>query len=150
MFLTTHAAAGLLLSQYIHQPLALFGASFASHFVLDFIPHGDQHLYGNYEIPEADHRWRRAVVINFLDVAALMILSLWVIGGRSDTAPTKNLMLIGILGSVLPDFISNFFPVIHEKLSWLALVRWLHALSKTVGLPYFVRGQNWLHRVLHH
>lgn len=59
-------------------------------------------------------------------------------------------MMIGIIGSILPDFLSLLFPVMHEWLSWLWLVRWLYILTKPTGIRYLVRGQNWIHNLLHH
>lgn len=147
MFLTTHAAAGIAISQHVHDPLAVFALSFASHFVLDFIPHGDQNLYGDYQT-HGPHRFRRAVIVNSLDVILLIALVGWVAGRPLDSS--SHLMIIGILGGILPDFLSHFFPILHERLSWLSLMRLLYTLTKPTGLRYFVRAQNWLHRVFHH
>jgi hypothetical protein len=147
MFLATHAAAGILIGQYVNNPLAVFGLSFASHFVLDFIPHGDEHLYHDEEWRE-QRRYRRAALINALDLTALIGLLLWLIS-RPDQ-PRMELMMIGVLGSVLPDFLSHFFPVIHQRFSWLWLMRWIYKLTKPTGLRYIVRGQDWIHNLLHH
>lgn len=147
MFLTTHAAAGILISRYVHDPAAVFGLSFASHFVLDFIPHGDEHLFHDEEW-QVQKRYRRPILINLVDLAGLVVLILWSINRPGETA--SKLMVIGIIGGVLPDFLSFLFPVIHERFSWLFLVRWLYKLTKPTGLRYLVRGQNWIHRVLHH
>lgn len=147
MFLTTHAAAGILISHYIKDPYTVFGLSFASHFVLDFIPHGDEELYHDEEW-QVKKRYRRAVIVNAFDVVGVALLTLWAIYNPGEN--TSRLMLIGILGSILPDFLSFLFPVVHERMSWLFLVRWLYKLTKPTGLRYLVRGQNWIHRVLHH
>ncbi len=147
MFLTTHAAAGLFLSQQFENPYVVFATAFASHFLLDFIPHGDEGLYGSYTQP-GEHRYRRAILVNIVDVSALLILTLWSIG--QQTLPDTSLIMIGILGSLLPDFLEHFFPVVHERLSWLWLIRWLYAITKPTGLRYFVRAQNWIHHLLHH
>lgn len=147
MFLTTHAAAGIALSHVSNDPLTVFGLSFASHFVLDFIPHGDENLYGNYQFP-GKRQFRKAVVVNTIDVALLTGLAIWAI--HNPTGGNSRLMLIGILGSVLPDFISHLFPIIHERLSWLWLIRWMYAITKPTGLRLFARGQNWLHGLFHH
>ncbi len=147
MFLTTHAAAGIALSRVTNDPLAVFGLAFASHFVLDFIPHGDEHLYHDEEW-KVQKRYRRVVLINTLDVLGLLGLTLWAIG--QHPAGTTNLLVIAILGAVLPDFLSYLFPVIHERFSWLFLVRWLYAITKPTGLRYVVRTQNWFHNLLHH
>ncbi len=59
-------------------------------------------------------------------------------------------MLVGILGSLIPDLLTFFFPIIHARLSWLWLVRWIYAATKPTGLRYLVRGQDWLHQAFHH
>ncbi len=146
MFLTTHAAAGMFIAEHVHNPLAVFGLSFASHFVLDIIPHGDEHLFHDEEW-QVQKRYRRVIAINAVDVSLLIGLSLWVIG-RPDL-PSSHLLLIGILGGILPDLLSMLFPVIHERLSWLSLVRWIYSLTKPTGLRYFVRVQNRIHTFMH-
>lgn len=147
MFLTTHAAAGLLISQSVQNPLAVFSLSFAAHFVMDFIPHGDEELYHDEEWMH-QRRYRRALVVNAIDVIGLTLMIVWATYHPADI-DGRN-MLLGILGGVLPDFLSFLFPVIHQRLSWLFLVRWLYTLTKPTGLRYLVRGQNWIHNFLHH
>lgn len=147
MFLTTHAAAGILISGYLDSPWQVFGLAFASHFVMDFIPHGDEHLYHDEEW-KILKRYRRAVIVNALDLTGLFLLTIWSIHSTIDTR--GSLMTIGILGSVLPDLVSYLFPVIHERLSWLFLIRWLYRLTKPTGLRYVARTQNWIHNLLHH
>lgn len=147
MFLTTHAAAGILISNYVEDPVAVFSLSFLSHFVLDFIPHGDEELYHD-EDWQKHQRYRWAALINFLDVAVLIGLLLWVIGQPDQ--PRMGLMLTGVIGSVLPDFLSYFFPIIHQRFSWQFVMRWLYKLTKPTGLRYIVRGQDWFHNLLHH
>jgi hypothetical protein len=147
MFLTTHAAAGILISRYFPEPGAVFGISFASHFLMDFIPHGDTDLYHD-EVWKVQNKYRRVVLINALDLVFLVAMVLWVI--LQPDMPRANLMLIGVIGSVLPDLFSHFFPAIHHRFSWLGVVRWLHAGSKQIGLRFMVRGQNWLHHLFHH
>lgn len=147
MFLTTHAAAGIFISQHVHNPLAVFGLSFASHFVLDFVPHGDEHLYRDEEW-KILKRFRRPIFVNAIDLVGLLALTLWAVS--RPLGPSTNLMAIGILGSILPDLLSYLFPVVHERFSWLGFVRWFYSATKPTGLRYIVRSQNWLHRILHH
>lgn len=147
MFLTTHAAAGIFLSQQFDNPYAVFATSFASHFILDFIPHGDENLYHDHEW-KILKKFKRAVIVNFFDLVGLFIVIFWAIYQPGDTI--GRLMMIGIIGSILPDFLSYLFPVIHERMSWLWLVRWLYRLTKPTGLRYLVRAQDWIHHLLHH
>lgn len=147
MFLTTHAAVGIAISQHTGSPLAAFSWAFASHFVLDFIPHGDEELYHDDEW-KVRHRYRRVAIINGIDVVCLLALTLWAVH-KTEQLPT-SFMAIGILGSILPDFLEFLFPVIHQRFSWLRLVRWMYAITKPTGLRYLVRAQNWTHNLLHH
>lgn len=147
MFLTTHAAAGLAISKYVDSPTAVLLLSFASHFVLDFIPHGDEHLYRDQEWRERkQYRW--VLMINCIDVVALLVLVALI--ANSPELPGGRPMLFGIIGGILPDFLSYLFPTIHQRFSWLWLIRWLYAATKPTGLRYVVRAQDWLHQVLHH
>ncbi|MBI3572702.1 MAG: hypothetical protein HY092_00685 [Candidatus Kerfeldbacteria bacterium] len=147
VFLTTHAAAGILISHYVRSPIEVFGLAFASHFVLDFVPHGDEQLYHDEEW-RSGRRYRRVAIINAIDVTVMAAMALWAIA--NNPLPNSHLMLIGILGSIIPDFLSHLFPVVHKRLSWLFLVRWLYGLTKPTGLRYLVRAQNWFHDALHH
>lgn len=147
MFLTTHAAAGILIAHYTNDPLAAFAYSFGSHFVLDFIPHGDDELYHDAEWKD-EKKYRRVIGINIIDLTILLGMILWVIA--HPDFPQGKLMLVCILGSILPDAFSHFLPVIHQRFNWIFFVRWLYSLSKPTGIRYLVRLQNWFHRVLHH
>lgn len=147
MFLTTHAAAGIFIAEHVHDPVAVFGLAFASHFVLDFIPHGDEDLYRDNDWKILG-RYRRVILINLLDVGGLIALTLWAI--NRPNLPASHLLPIAILGSILPDLLSNFFPILHQRLNWLFFIRWLYSLTKPTGVRYLIRAQNWLHRVLHH
>ncbi len=147
MFLTTHAAAGILISQHVHNPYAVFGLAFASHFILDFIPHGDEELYHDHDWKVLG-KYKRVVIINALDLTGLLLLLLWAIS-RAEL-PSAHLLYIGILGSILPDLLSYFFPIIHQRLNWLFIIRWLYRLTKPTGVRYLVRAQNWIHNLLHH
>ena len=147
MFLTTHAAAGVLISHYVKNPYEVFGLAFASHFVLDFIPHGDESLYHDDEW-KILKKFKWPIIINLFDLAGLLAVIFYAINHPGDT--TGRLMVVGIIGSILPDFLSYLFPVLHEKMSWLFLMRWLYKLTKPTGLRYLIRAQNWIHNLLHH
>lgn len=145
MLLTTHAAAGIAISQHLHNPLAVLGLAILSHFVLDFVPHGDQKIMGGYNSPR---RWKPTLVISAIDVVVLVALIFWLAGQPLNTS--TYLMMIGVLGGVLPDLLSNFFPLIHERMSWLWLIRWLDGIFHRTGLKFFTRQLNWIHVMFHH
>lgn len=147
MFLTTHAAAGILIASKSDNPYLVFGLAFLSHFILDFIPHGDESLYRDHEW-KVNKKYRHVVYYNAIDFGVLVALTLWAY--RFTEPDQTGLMLLGVLGGLAPDFLSYLFPIIHERFSWLFFVRWLYAVTKPTGLRYLVRAQNWTHQVLHH
>lgn len=146
MFLTAHAAVGIVISQHVDKPLDIFLLGLASHFILDFIPHGDERLFKDDEW-KVHKKYKRVVLFTLADFVLLggIIVFLY---GTADL-PTSARLTAGILGSIFPDVVSHFLPFFHEKLNWLAAVRWLHTLLKGVQLGRFLKVHNKLHVFLH-
>jgi hypothetical protein len=107
MLLTVHAAAGALIGQQIGNPFFAFVLAFASHFILDMIPHGDQDWIDEYKGNQKE-KVRKIIILVALDVLALFILLVSKYFFDSFT-PTLNIVA-GIMGSVLPDLLVG----IHE------------------------------------
>lgn len=143
MYLTPHASVGILISQHVDKPVTVFLLAFLSHFVLDFIPHGDERVG-----PWMKVRVRRMFFIGGIDLALIFVLTLILLSTTADPAQT-TLYLAGIFGAILPDFLSMVFPTMHEKLNWFFLVRWIHSILHTAQLTRFVRIVNWVHDRLH-
>lgn len=101
MFLTVHAAAGLMVARSSANPAATFCWSLLSHFVLDAIPHGDEHL--------APPHFTRARTLRRLTAAAAIDATLLVGFVAIYLWRTPNLSLgnvyAGLLGSLLPDLV---------------------------------------------
>lgn len=142
MYLTTHAAVGILISQSVQSPLAAFGLSFASHFVLDIIPHGDENVE-----TWAREKGKRAVFVAAVDVGLLSVFlaSLYATHNLTKIA----LIQAGIIGAILPDLIAIVFPVLHQYTSWFFLVRLINRLQHWVQLHQVWRGHNWFHHFTH-
>lgn len=143
MYLTPHAAVGILISQQVDKPLWAFLLAFLSHFIIDFIPHGDEPV-GEW----INSKFRRVVLIGAFDLTLVFTLTVTLL--TVETNPTKNaLYLAGIFGAILPDFLSMVFPKMHEKLNWFFLVRWVHSVLHTSRVTHMVSGVNWMHIKLH-
>ncbi len=111
MFVTTHAALGALAGAALPNPYLAFTVGFASHFLVDMIPHGDEHMLDGFK---SGQKIRRAVAYVTLDAvfavyAILLILS---------NAPERlhDSMKWGIIGSVLPDLIVGVFEITKVKI----------------------------------
>lgn len=143
MYLTPHAAVGVLLSQQVDKPLWAFLLAFLSHFIIDFIPHGDEPV-GEW----MTKRLRRMFFIGGVDLTLVFIMTVVLLTVETD--PAKNaLILAGIFGAMLPDFLSMVFPTLHEKFNWFFLTRWVHSLLEGARVTHFVGAVNWIHMKLH-
>jgi len=144
MFLTTHAAAGALISQHFNSPTAAFFIYIFSHFVMYFIPHGDETLYQEW-LPE---KHRRAIILGSIDlfVTAAMVVFLFEI---TDPAQV-GVFSAAIAGSLFPDLVSHVFPFIHKRFREVVVFRPLKILrSKVFLLHPLLKQHNWLHKNFH-
>lgn len=142
MYLTAHAAVGVLISQSVERPLWVFVFSFLSHFILDFIPHGDEDV-GIW----IKKRPRNAFVVGLLDLGLLTIF-LAILYATKDL-PQMALISAGVIGAILPDLLTNIFPLLHQYTSWLSVVRGVYWLQRKLGLTILWRGHDWFHRFSH-
>ena len=80
MFVSTHVAAGALIGHVLpNQYAAIFVLSFASHFVLDVIPHGDRHHVVDYWLGERKNL-KAAYRHVFSDAAIAIIITATLLG----------------------------------------------------------------------
>ncbi len=106
MFLTTHAViASGILSYFSSLPNGLvFLISFLSHFLLDFIPHGDERL-----INESWPYKKKIVVLLIVGLCDLLVLSGVFIFFYNQFAIDISRLIIIIFGSILPDGLQFLF-----------------------------------------
>lgn len=145
MFLATHAAAGVLISQRIDSPWAIFWLAFVSHFLLDFIPHGDEDLYHEENPANA----RRVIFINLADLLALFVI-VWLLV-MNDHSPGDLRLFAGVAGGLAPDVISHAFPFFHSRYREFFVLRFLNFLkSKVLRLDSIIRLHGRIHRWFHY
>ncbi len=142
MYLTTHAAVGVLISQTVDRPLWVFVLSVLSHFVLDFIPHGDENI-GHW----VREKKKNALLIGIIDVGLLSLMLIFLYSTQS--LPQMAPISAGVIGAVVPDLLSNIFPVIHHYTSWFFLVRLIHGAVNKMRVRHLVRLHDWFHRLTH-
>jgi hypothetical protein len=103
MFLSTHALAGIIISQHVHSVPVAFGLGVLSHYILDMIPHGDERL--------ADWVRKkpfRRFALTFLTDMAFLGLFIFTVHVKGEW-PTPNVALAAIIGAMLPDLIWAFY-----------------------------------------
>lgn len=126
MFLTVHAAAAAAVGQFIDSPPLAFLAGFASHFVLDTIPHGDESIRHWRAFKTPRQRIAAAALIDFSILLVMTIL--WL--SRSPVANFPS-MVYAMAGSILPDALWG-----------------LHELTQTPLLSWYERSHGAVHRLL--
>ena len=122
MLETPHVLVGAAIATYIPNPLIAIPLSFASHFVIEFVPHWNPHL--NAEKKKYGKITSRSLKIIIMDSFLALFLGLFF---ATRVLPNYNHFLTIILScfaSVVPDLIEApyFFLNINKKflLKWVA------------------------------
>lgn len=114
MTLTTHAFVGAALGTLTANPIGGFVLGFASHFVIDSIPHGHYPLISFLRSDDPQRPYSRraffAITCDLLLAFALPTLFF----GPSLLSPT---LLLAIIGAMLPDLIVGFDIYFPSRLS---------------------------------
>jgi len=128
MFLTVHAAAGILIGEQTSSPWLAFFLGIASHLVLDMIPHGDENLVSN---KNQKTRFYKYMVISALDTLGVIVLAfiLWQKNKINLSLP----QLAAIVGAVLPDYIWGLSEITHWNFTTVLtkkIFEWFHDFFK--------------------
>ena len=100
MLATPHMLAGAAIGKLLRRPNLAWPVAFASHFVLDIVPHLDSHrLFGH----PTGGLTRAEVAMAAVDTLVGIALVCWVAWGQSD----RRLLLFAAFFGLLPDFLDN-------------------------------------------
>jgi hypothetical protein len=146
MILSTHAIVGAALASFLPEhPIGAFVIGFASHFVLDAIPHWDYPIRSRSVDPRFGAPvvfdialWRDALTIGS-DAFLGIVIALLLFGSRENFWA----VLLGAIGAMLPDplqFLYARWPCgplrIHQRFH-----RWAHTNKKIEGVALGVGTQ---------
>ncbi len=136
MSLGTHTVIGaIIISKFPEHPVLGFCFAFGSHFILDALPHWDYHLSSFREDKNDPMKNRMPITGKFFgdllkmgtDFILGMAVALWLFSDRNPI-----LILFGITGGVLPDFLQ--FLYFHLQKEPLVLIQrfhmWIHTKNK--------------------
>lgn len=127
MFLTVHAAAGILIGSKIANPPLAFLLGIISHYFMDIIPHGDEHLS---ELTDHEKQIKKLFLITSVDSLGVLTVFYFL----TNYGPLYSLSLItALIGSLLPDFLWGLDEVFNLKFlkPLIKLQNRLHHLIKT-------------------
>lgn len=113
MFLTVHAAAGIIVGIKTGNPILAFIAGVISHFILDMIPHGDQDLVeGNDHFSPRERKLLRYVgVADTIIMLAELGILYWL-----GLAPLTWSVSAAVVGALLPDFLNAVYVFTETKI----------------------------------
>ncbi len=140
MTLTTHAVVGAAIASLIPEhPVLVFGVAFASHFVIDAIPHWDYPIASSSINPKigAPMKYDKAFFRDLLTIGADALvgifLSLWLF----FSSPYVWVILLGACAGIIPDPLQFLYTRWrHEPLSSLQRFhRWIHTSYRMEGIP---------------
>ena len=119
MTLTTHATLGAVIGHAVGNPVLAFILGFASHLLIDMVPHGDSGISDNFRV----HKRRQKQAVAYVAVDAVVsILFILLIVNLKDIDATRT-FTFGIIGGVLPDMLVGLYEI--TKTKWL---RWFNTL----------------------
>lgn len=104
MTVTTHAATGILVTQWTSNPLIGFTVAILSHYLTDAIPHGDEFLYWRHVHNSKDIL---AIFSGAVDLFFLIVLFLSVVNFKDGV--NTVLIIAATVGSVLPDVLISLY-----------------------------------------
>lgn len=129
MFLTVHAAAGAVIGQYINEPALAFLVGFASHFILDIIPHGDESIARWSWFKTHMQRTAAATLIDFFCLVSIALI--WI--KYTDISQLSGLFY-GLTGAMLPDALWGF-----NELTETPLLNWYSRLHSNLHRIFSVK-----------
>ena len=145
MILTTHAVIGAGIATLVPQNPALgVGVAFASHFLLDAIPHWDYQLNSRYEdhsdLKNDDMLLGRAFVGDLFKIGLDFVIGLalaWLILTWLKPEISLVTILLGVLGGMAPDFLQfAYFKLKREPLTSLQRFhQWIHTSWRLKNKP---------------
>lgn len=120
MTLTTHAVLGAVIGQATGSPFWAFFGGFASHLLIDMIPHGDSGLSDNFRI----HKQKQGRAVAYVAVDAIFSILFVLFLANTRDIESLRTFTWGIIGGVLPDLMVGVYVI--TKTPLLKWFNWVH------------------------
>jgi hypothetical protein len=116
MFLTVHAASGLVIGRFVKNPILAFLVAFIVHFLFDIIPHGDTKVDPKYKNPI------HIATAGLIDVLVLICYLFFMVFNGVKFWQLN--MICSFIGSILPDVLQALYYLYRKK--WLKVCKNIH------------------------
>ncbi len=122
MLETPHVAVGIAIATKFPNPWIAIPLAFASHFVLDKVPHWNPHLYT--ETQKSGHPSKNSTVFALIDIGTSLVLGSTFAVRALPNANLAILILACSFASVASDVIKYPYYYFHLRQKWL--VAWVN------------------------
>ena len=119
MTLTTHTFIGAVLAKLTGNPLLAFALSFATHYLVDIVPHGDNRLSENFRIKKK----KRKEIAAFLTIDACVAIFFILFLIHTRDIESLRTFSWGIAGAILPDLLVGLYDLTRSR-----FLRWNYRL----------------------
>lgn len=127
MLETPHAIVGATIVTKIPNPIVSLPLAFASHFVLDMVPHWNPHL--NTELKKFGDIRKSSSIIVAADVVTSLVLGTYMATHFAMNQTHMYFIFLGAFSGVLPDVIEGPYFFLHMKSEFIK--KWL-AFQKSI------------------
>jgi hypothetical protein len=121
MLETPHALIGAAIAAKIPNPMVSLPLAFASHFILDMVPHWNPHL--NTELKTYGKITKKTNTIIAVDVLLALVLGFLTAFSFSSSPTHTVTILLGAFAGVLPDLLE--VPYYFFKVKSKAILKWI-------------------------
>ncbi|MFH1188083.1 MAG: hypothetical protein V1688_04485 [bacterium] len=112
MLISVHTAVGVIIAENVKISAAgIFVLAVASHFVLDFIPHGDGNL-----IHWFSRHINRDLILSLSVIDAFIAIFYLLYIFSYTVIPKSAHIFWAVLGSILPDFLNIYYQIFKPKI----------------------------------
>lgn len=122
MLETPHVAVGIAIASKFPNPLIAIPLAFASHFILDKVPHWNPHLYT--ETQKGGKPSNKSTQIASVDIVAALVLGSAFAFKALPNTKMAVLILVCSFASVLSDALKYPYYYLHLRQKWL--VAWVN------------------------
>jgi hypothetical protein len=122
MLETPHVFIGAAIATAIPNPLIAIPLAFASHFVLEMVPHWNPHL--NRETKMFGQPTRRSTVVTAVDSTIALISGSFIAYKALPNITLAITIIACCFAAVLPDVMEGPYFFLHMKNNWIK--KWIH------------------------
>jgi len=127
MFITVHAAAGVIIGKQVNHKVWAFVLAFLSHFILDIIPHGDEVLEKKFFGIKVKDIAKERLMALYGSIDAVVLAFYLIFIFKTYSFAQNDPVNLAIIGAILPDLLVAIYKI--KNFKWLKWFYLLHTYN---------------------